>query len=427
MKALWTVALLAAGALAAAGVTALTHGASHALAAATFFVLCGAPVLALSHLLAPQRRRLGSLSNQFGAGVALVFGLVLIGVGAVALLMLISPEDAYLLATLLAFAGALAVYSSWLLTSGIRDDIETVRDALRDVGEGKPGPISIATGGRDEIAELARAAEEMSRRLTEHETQRDVSERARRDLIAAISHDLRTPLTSLQLLAQGIDDGVIDAASGEQGYAEEMAFHVSSLSAMVDDLFELARLEAGDVQWSIQRVRLDQLVGETVEAMRAQAAAKGIAVETRVEGDLVAAQANPEKIQRVLFNLIQNAIRHTPEDGSVSVAAESAGQAIEVEVADTGSGIPETERERVFEPFFRGDASRGTVGSGLGLSICRAIIEVHGGRIWLTSTETGTRVRFTVPRAGGASSLDQLPAGWLAGPRNPLDAAVAED
>jgi signal transduction histidine kinase len=415
MKVRWALLLLGIGAAAAAGVTALAHGASHALAAAAFFALCGAPVLALSHLLAPQRRHLGSLSKQFGAGVALVFGMVLVGVGGVAVLMLISPEDAYVLATLLAFAGALAVYSSWLLTRGIRDDIETVRDALRAVGDGDSGPISIATGGRDEIAELARAAEEMSRRLSEQEARRDISERARKDLIAAVSHDLRTPLTSLQLLAQGIDDGLIDPASGEQSYAEEMAFHVSSLSAMVDDLFELTRLEAGDVQWSIQRVRLDELVGETVEAMRAQAAAKGIAVEARVEDDLVAVEANPEKLQRVLFNLIQNAIRHTPQDGSVTVAAESAGQAIEVEVADTGSGIPAAERERVFEPFFRGDASRGAGGSGLGLSICRAIVEVHGGRIWLAGTETGTKVRFTVPRAGRTSSSgDPGPAEVLA-------------
>jgi signal transduction histidine kinase len=196
-----------------------------------------------------------------------------------------------------------------------------------------------------------------------------------------------------------------------------MSFHVRSLSAMVDDLFELTRLEAGDIQWSIQRVRLDQLVMEAVEAMRPQAAAKGIAVESRVKSDLAAAEANPEKVQRVLFNLIQNAIRHTPEDGSVTVAAESTGQAIEVEVADTGSGIPGDERERVFEPFFRGDASRASGGSGLGLSICRAIIEVQGGHIWLADANSGTTVRFTLPRAGGSTrqegggSTSTLPVG----------------
>jgi signal transduction histidine kinase len=396
VKVRWAVLLLALGASAAATVTALTHGPPHALAAAAFFALCGAPVLALSHLFARTRRRIGSLSRQFAAGVALVFGMVLAGVGVVAQLMLVPPGDAYLLATLLAFAAALAVYCSWLLTRGIKEDVKTIRDAVRAVGGGEGARASFETGGRDEIAELAREAEEMSVRLAEHEARRDASERARRDLIAAISHDLRTPLTSLQLLAQGIDDGLLDPRDGSP---EEISVHVASLTAMVDDLFELTRLEAGDIQWSMQRVDLDELVGETVEAMRAQAAARGIEVEARVPVGLDPAEANPEKLQRVFFNLIQNAIRHTPADGSVTVAAESHHDAIEFEVADTGSGVPIDDRERVFEPFFRGDASRASGGSGLGLSICRAIIEVHGGRIWLDDAAAGTRVRFTLPRA----------------------------
>jgi signal transduction histidine kinase len=268
------------------------------------------------------------------------------------------------------------------------------------VGAGERASAPIQTGGHDEIAELAAAADRMLERLTEHEAQRDASDRARRDLIAAVSHDLRTPLTSLQLLAQAIDDGVLDPTNGGGRYVDEMSLHVRSLSAMVDDLFELTRLEAGDIQWSMQRVRLDELVRETVDAMRAQAAAKGVAMETRVPGGLAPAEANPEKLQRVLLNLIQNAIRHTPADGSVTVTAEAHDQSIEVEVADTGGGIPLSERERVFEPFVRGDASRTSGGSGLGLSICRAIVEVHGGRIWLDDCATGTRIRFTLPQAG---------------------------
>ncbi len=414
MKVRWALLLLLVGASAAAVVTALTHGASHALAAAAFFVLCGAPVLTIAHLLAPHRRRIGPLSHQFAAGVALVFGLVLVGVGAVALLMLIPPADAYLLATLLAFACALAIYSSWLLTQGIRRDIETVRDALVAVGEGKGLGRSIETEGRDEVGELARAAEEMGRRLARQEAGRTASERARRDLIAAISHDLRTPLTSLQLLAQAIDDGLVGPGSEDRRDLEEMSLHVHSLSAMVDDLFELTRLEAGDIQWSMQRVRLDELVSETVDAMRPQAAAKGIEVSARVPDGLAPAQANPEKLQRVLFNLIQNAIRHTPADGSVTVAAKPCDSGIEVEIADTGTGIAPSDRERVFEPFFRGDSSRASGGSGLGLSICRAIIEVHGGQIWLSGTESGTRIRFTLPRGAGAAGSIDRPAKALA-------------
>ncbi len=373
---------------------------AHLLAAAVFFAVCGVPVLVLSHLLARHRRWLGSLSHQFAAGVALIFGLALAGVGTVAELMFVSAHDAYLLATLLGIACALAVYSSWLISRGIRADIEAVRDALSSVGEGDGRGDPIETGGRDEIAELARAAESMRARLAENEAGRAASERARRDLIAAISHDLRTPLTSLQLLAQGIDDGVLDSATGEGGYAEEISLHVGALATMVDDLFELTRLEAGEIHWSMQRVRLDELVGETIESMRSQAAAKGVAMSARVPRGLAAPEANPEKLQRVLFNLIQNAIRHTPADGSVTVAAESAGEAIEIEVADSGGGIPARDRERVFEPFFRGDASRASGGSGLGLSICRAIIEVHGGRIWLEEGGGGTRVRFLLPGTG---------------------------
>jgi signal transduction histidine kinase len=310
--------------------------------------------------------------------------------------MFVEPHDAGLLAALLAFAGCLVAFSSRMLARGVKRDIDAVRGRLFAVGEGERELPPLETGGRDEIAELAAAADCMTAQLAEREHQRDRAERARRDLIAAVSHDLRTPLTSLQLVAQAVDDGVVDPA-----WLESMSVHVRSMSALVDDLFELTRLEAGDIQWSMERVRLDELVREAVEAMRGHAESKGVAVEARVPADLAPAQANPEKVQRVLLNLIQNAIRHPPTDGSVTVAAGADGDGVvEVEVADTGPGIGADERERVFEPFFRGDASRTSAGSGLGLSICRAIVEIHGGRIWLADSTGGTRVRFTLPRAG---------------------------
>ena len=111
------------------------------------------------------------------------------------------------------------------------------------------------------------------------------------------------------------------------------------------------------------------------------------------------AQANPEQVQRVLFNLIQNAIRHTPPDGTVTVRAATVAGGVEVEVADTGAGVPEAQREQVFEPFFRGDASRTEDGAGLGLAISRAIVEAHGGRIWFEPSPVGACVRFLLPVA----------------------------
>jgi signal transduction histidine kinase len=226
------------------------------------------------------------------------------------------------------------------------------------------------------------------------------AERARRDLIAAVSHDLRTPITSLRLLAEAVDDEIVDADTRRE-YLTRMTTHVKALGAMIADLFELSRLEAGDIRWSMERVRLDALLSETVDALRPHAEAGGVAVRAEIAPIVEAARAHPEQIQRVLFNLIQNAIRHTPPDGSVVVRAESAGPEVQIEVADTGSGIADDDRERVFDAFFRGgeQAARGDGGAGLGLAISRAIVEAHGGRIWLAGSGPGTRVRFSLPAA----------------------------
>jgi signal transduction histidine kinase len=228
----------------------------------------------------------------------------------------------------------------------------------------------------------------------------DDAERMRRELIAAVSHDLRTPITSLRLLTDAIADDVVDEET-RRAYLAQMGTHVNALAALIDDLFELSRLEAGEIAWSLEQVRLDELVGETVDAMRVQAAARHVQVRAELPADLLPAKADPEKLQRVLFNLIQNAIRHTPADGSVVVRAAPAGDAVEIEVADTGSGIAADDRDRVFEPFFRGGAhaARPSNGAGLGLAISRAIVEAHGGRIWLEDAPAGTAVRFSLPAA----------------------------
>lgn len=147
-------------------------------------------------------------------------------------------------------------------------------------------------------------------------------------------------------------------------------------------------------------MRLDELVHEAIDAMRPHADAGSVVMRAELAPKLVAARANPEQIQRVLFNLIQNAIRHTPADGAVVVrAAPATGDAIEIEVADTDPGIARDERDRVFDPFFQGGdrTARSDGGAGLGLAISRAIIEAHGGRIWLADAERGTTVRFRLP------------------------------
>ncbi len=237
-------------------------------------------------------------------------------------------------------------------------------------------------------------------RLAMEERSRGEIESARRRLVAAVSHDLRTPLASLRLLVESIDDGVATGETRDR-YLREIRTHVEVLTGLIDDLFELSRIEAGEISWTMRQVELRELIGDTVAAMRASAAARGVAIAAELPPEDVVARANAEKLQRVLFNLIQNAIRHTPADGSVTVRARAAGDGVEVEVADDGEGISPADGERAFEAFYRGgDATaRGEDGAGLGLAISRAIVEAHGGRIWLESAGAGTRILFTLQAA----------------------------
>ena len=232
-------------------------------------------------------------------------------------------------------------------------------------------------------------------RLAMEERSRRQIEEARRQMVAAVSHDLRTPLASLRLLVEAIDDGVATGETRDR-YLAEMRTHVEALTKLIDDLFELSRIEAGEIAWTMDRVELRELIGDTVAAMRAPAEASGVSLSAELPAHEVLARANAEKVQRVLFNLIQNAIRHTPADGSVTVRARRAGDGVEVEVADEGTGVPAGDGERVFDAFYRGDEARSEEGAGLGLAISRAIVEAHGGRIWLEEGPPGARVRFTL-------------------------------
>jgi signal transduction histidine kinase len=274
--------------------------------------------------------------------------------------------------------------------------VAQIRDALTAVGAGERDKRVVA-GAAAELAELADAVTLMIGQLAQEETRRDAADSARRRLVASVSHDLRTPLAALRLMLAAIEDEVVDERTRTR-YLSTMHTHVSALGSMVDDMFELSRLEAGDLEWSIRQVELPELVNETVAAMRVEADAKGVSVAAELGALPRPARADPERLQRVLFNLIQNAIRHTPADGSVTVRAQRAGDWVEIEVADTGAGISGEDRERLFDPFVRGenDGERGT-GAGLGLVTSRAIVEAHGGRIWLADSEVGTRVRFVIP------------------------------
>jgi signal transduction histidine kinase len=392
-------ALVLAAAACAGLALGLAYGPHEGAVTGAFLLGVGAATLAAAHLAAVRRRRLGRLGRQFGLAVAVALGQIVVALALLSELMFVSDHDAVLLLVTIAVAGAVAARAAQLLARGVLGDVESVRDGLAAVGAGAREP-AIATAGRDEVAELAAEANAMVERLAAEEASREATERARRNLVAAVSHDLRTPITSLRLLAEAVEDDLVDGEARAE-YLARMRTHIRALGDLIDDLFELSRLEAGEIRWSLERVRMDELIEETVAAMRPAADSRGVAVVAELEGAPATTRANPEKLQRVLFNLIQNAIRHTPADGSVTVRAAARDGAVEIEVADTGDGIAPADRERVFEPFFRGgsDAARTATGAGLGLAISRAIVEAHGGRIWLEEGGAGTRVRVRLPAA----------------------------
>ncbi len=382
----WSTLLALALAAVTGALAGLVYGGSAAWQ--TFLVLApiGVATTLLTGLLGTRRALLGGLRVQFAAAAGVAVAALLVATGVFVMAMFVNKHDAFFTAILAVYAGALGWWASAMLARGVLLDVETLRSGLRAVGEGARD-VRFATHGRDELADLAASAHAM-------EAQLSAEERARRELVAAVSHDLRTPVTNLRLLTEAIEDGVMPP-----GDLSRVGTQVRQLGALIDDLFELSRLEAGDIRWSVEHVDLGELVSETVEAMRPQARASAVSVRAELDDRVRPARANPEQLQRVLFNLIQNAVRHTPADGSVVVRAQRAGDDVEIEVADDGPGIPVADRERVFETFARGDGARTSDGAGLGLAIARAIVEAHGGRIWLEDASVGTSVRFSIPAA----------------------------
>jgi signal transduction histidine kinase len=224
-------------------------------------------------------------------------------------------------------------------------------------------------------------------------------ERQRQDLITAISHDLRTPLASLRAMAEAIDEGVVDDPDTMRRYVGEMRRSAASLATLVDDLFELVQLEAEAIEVESRKATVGEVVTSALAACGPHAQRKGLRLETRLDGT-GPVPCSPH-LGRVLQNLVQNAIRHTPADGTVRVEARRSRAGLHLVVSDTGEGIPPDSLDRVFDPFWRGDAARGGEGSGLGLALSARIVESLGGQIRVESEPArGSRFAVVVPDPG---------------------------
>lgn len=387
-------------ALAAACVVMAVVGGRHAVLVSIAILLpVGLAALLVAHAADVGRLRLGTLRSRFRLSVGLALGQLLAALIIGAAVMFVSTKDAWTTIGILVFAALVAGSAAQILLKDVVADVRAVATGLHAVGQGERD-IHITARSGEELIDLAESANRMIETLRSEERSRDDADTARRQVIAAVSHDLRTPLTSLRLLTQALEDDLVDAETA-RSYVQTMSANVRALGTLIDDLFEFSRLNAGDFTWTTEAVPLAGVVQELLGAMKAEADARGVAVSAEVAAGLAPARANPEKLGRVLANLLQNAIHHTPPDGSVLVRAHQTDESAEIEVSDTGEGIAESDRERIFEPFYRGsdDVARTHAGAGLGLAIARSIVEAHGGEIWLADAPVGTRVRFTLPLA----------------------------
>ena len=286
-----------------------------------------------------------------------------------------------------AASASAAVIASLVLARSITTAIRRVSASSQRLAAGDLAARA-PTGGAVEVARLADSFNAMAASVEQLFD-------ARRELVAWASHDLRTPIASLQAMVEALEDGLAEP----EDYLPSLRAQVRALSALVDDLFELARIDAGVLTLELQHVRVSTFVGSALRLLEPEAVARRVELIADVEADASVAVA-PEKIERVLFNLVTNALRHTPSDGSVAVRARNVGDEVLVQVTDTGEGLPPDAAERMFERFWRADRARSGSGTGLGLAIARGIVEAHGGRIWAENQPRGgARVSFTLPAA----------------------------
>jgi len=350
----------------------------------TTALVVGIATLAVGLGLAYFLRLLPTLRLQL-AGLA--FLAVMLPLSAVLLsgwVMFHMGDDVKILAVT-AGSALTAIVAALVVARSIADAIDRVGKASAELARGNLSARA-PEGGPAEIADLAASFNQMSEEL------RQLFD-TRRELVAWASHDLRTPLANMQAMLEALEDGLGEARE----YLPALREQVRVLSELVDDLFELARIDAGALTLELRRLPVAPVVSHSLRGVAAEARLRHVELASDVD-EGVTARFAPEKVERVLMNLLTNALRHTPSDGAVAVRVQPLAGEVRVEVEDTGEGLDAEARARMFERFWRADRSRMGRGAGLGLAIARGLVEAQGGRIWAEDREGGgARVCFTLP------------------------------
>ena len=328
-------------------------------------------------------------------GVAVVaVAAVVAGVIGTARAMFLSDHDFHVVLTVLLVAGLVAVCFAMLVGATVVRWSASLREDARRFGES--GRFESRGGGPAEFAELSAELTRTSERLAESRARETRLEESRRELVSWVSHDLRTPLAGLRAMTEALEDGL---AEEPQRYHRQMRSEVDRMVRMVDDLFELSRIHAGLIPLDVQTVELGDLVSEAIAGADPVARAKGVRLGGAVEPGVLV-RADPAGLSRVVANLVMNAIRHTPADGSVEITGRSVPEGIELSVADGCGGIPADDLARVFDVAWRGSHARTPAddsGAGLGLAIVKGLVEAYDGVVEVRNQAPGCRVLVRLP------------------------------
>jgi signal transduction histidine kinase len=357
-----------------------------------------------SYLLWVLRRR--SLGSQVSVVALTALAAVAIGAFVTAQQMFLSAHDLHTLGVVLAASGTVGVVVASVLGGRVSRASRSLGEVARLVGEGE-----VVSAGREasvaEFEHLARRLEETSRRLDAARRRERSLDESRRELIAWVSHDLRTPLAGIRAMAEALEDGVADDPGSVARYHHAMRVEVDRLSGLVDDLFELSKINAGALHLEMERASLGDLVSDALSATAATARARRVRLEGRLTSDAPELELSVPDMARVVRNLLENAIRHTPSDGTVTVEAGIDSHWAFVAVQDSCGGIPRDDIRRVFDVAFRGESARTPDDgrAGLGLAIARGLVRAHNGDISVVNRGPGCRftVRIPIASAGNGS------------------------
>lgn len=330
--------------------------------------------------------RLKSIKSRTIGALLLATLLPLVTVVASGIVMFESAHDFKVLA-IVTGTTVVAMAAAVLLLRGILAPLDSLTETAHEVAAGDLTARAEETGVA-ETDELARGFNAMAENV---ESLFD----ARRQLVAWASHDLRTPLAALRAMLEAVEDGV----STPEEYLPEMQGQVERLSVLIDDLFELAMIDASALSLELDEVRVGDLVDSCIKGFEGQARASGVTLRAEIDKPDRMIRCAPDKIERVMMNLLVNALRHTPSDGTVAIRVDDAGDSrVRFSVEDTGEGLPDGDPDRLFDRFQRGDESRQGEGAGLGLAIARGLVEAHGGQIAASNRPGGgAAFRFELP------------------------------